>query len=300
MRKYLFSLLSGVLLMAASSAYSLNIFACSPEWGALAQEIGGEKVQVKTATTARQDVHHIQAKPSLIAAMRNADMVFCTGGGLEEGWLPILLTQVGKHQLQPGGEASLMASDHVKMLEVPQILDRSQGHIHAGGNPHIHTSPHNIAIVAAVFAAKIAVLDSANAAYYNSRYQNFSARWQTAIKKWEQGSVRLKGAKIAVQHGNWIYLTNWLGLDVVTSLEPKPGVSPSTGHLAEVLAILRQKPVKVVIYAAYENSSPSEWLSEKAGIKSVRLPFTVGGNEESGDLFSLFDSTIELLNNNIR
>ncbi len=293
MRKIILSLLLAVIPSLANA--TVNIFACEPEWGALAREIGGDKVEVKNATTAQQDTHHIQAKPSLMAAMRKADMVFCTGAELEIGWLPVILTQAGNTKVQPGNDGSLMAADYVQKLEVPTRLDRADGDVHPAGNPHIQTDPRNIAAVAGVFVKKLSALDPADAAYYESRYQDFSKRWQTAIEKWQADAASLRGMPIAVQHSAWAYLVNWLGLNVVVPLEPKPGIPPTSSYLAEVLAKVQARPVKMVIYAPFEDASPSKWLSEKANIPAVQLPFTVGGNEQAKDLFGLFDSTIAIL-----
>ncbi|MEJ0062135.1 MAG: zinc ABC transporter substrate-binding protein [Alphaproteobacteria bacterium] len=283
------------LTMAKPALAALHIFACEPEWAALAEEIGGDKIEVTRATNARQDVHHIQAKPSLMAGIRQADMVFCTGAELEIGWLPILLTQAGNSKIQPGNEASFMAADYVRKLEVPARLDRADGDVHPAGNPHIQTDPRNIAVVAKALADKLAAIDPANAAFYQARYQDFAARWQDAMARWEREAAPLHGMKIAVQHEAWAYLVDWLKLDVVAALEPKPGVPPTSGYLAEVLEKVQRQPVKAVIYASFEDDGPSQWLHQKTGVPAVALPFTVGGDDAAKDLFGLFDSTMVLL-----
>lgn len=289
--------LIALLLMAVTPAHALTIFACEPEWASLAKEIGGDKVEVKTASTAKQDVHHIQAKPSLIAAIRQADMLFCTGAELEIGWLPVLQAQAGSEQVQVGGEGYFMASDHVKKLEVPTRLDRAEGDVHAAGNPHIQLDPRNIALVADAFAQKLVKLDSANAAYYHSRLADFQKRWKVAMVRWEAEASNLKGMPVTVQHTTLSYLANWLGLEVVAPLEPKPGVPPTSGYLAEVLGKAKAQNVKAILYAVYEDDAPSKWLAERTNIPLVQLPFTVGGSEKVTDLFSLFDETIMQLKN---
>ena len=173
MKKYIITILAGVLFVIPSLANAaVNIFACEPEWAALAREIGGEKVEVFSATSAQQDPHHIRARPSLIAAMRKADLVICSGGGLEEGWLPILLQRAGE-KLQKGGSGSLMATDYVKILEKPEVLDRSLGHLHAEGNPHLHLNPHNILSVASELNERLKIIDSANISTYQSSFNSF-------------------------------------------------------------------------------------------------------------------------------
>ncbi|MFN3398356.1 MAG: metal ABC transporter solute-binding protein, Zn/Mn family, partial [Sulfurimicrobium sp.] len=189
-----------LLAVAAPASAALNILACEPEWGALAGELGGDKVNVYDATNAYQDPHHIQAKPSLLARARNADMVVCTGAQLEIGWLPILLQQSGNPKIQPGKPGYFEAARFVRMLEVPARLDRADGDVHPGGNPHIQTDPRNIALVATGLAKQLAQADPVNAAWYQARYQAFSGRWQLAMARWEKEAAPLRGVAIVVQH----------------------------------------------------------------------------------------------------
>jgi zinc/manganese transport system substrate-binding protein len=285
-----------LLLTGIAPAYAnLNVFACEPEWGALSSEIGGDKVSIYTATTGGQDPHLIQARPSLIAKMRNADILVCTGAELEIGWLPMLESQASNAKIQPGAPGSFFATNFVNLLEAPAALDRALGDIHAAGNPHVQTDPRNILTVAKAMGARFAQLDGANASYYQSRLADFEQRWNAALAKWAAQAAPLKGTPIAVQHLSWVYMENWLGLKRVIPLEPKPGVPASSGYLAEVLQRLQQQPAKFVIRAAYEDSRPSEFVAEKAGIPAIVLPFTVGGTDGAKDLFSLYDDTISRL-----
>ena len=295
--KNLFKVFSiSVMLISAQSAHAaLNVFACEPEWGALAHELGGDKVTVFTATNAMQDVHHIEAKPSLVAQLRKADLLVCTGSELEIGWLPVLLRQAGNNNVLAGKPGNFEAAHYVHMLEVPSRLDRADGDVHPGGNPHIQTDPRNIAKVGDALSQRLAELDSPNTAFYQARHQDFAKRWQDAMKRWETQASALKGVAIVVQHKGFPYLEDWLGLHEVATLEPKPGVEPTSSHLSEVLAQLQRQPAKMVIRAAYNSDRPSQWLSEKAKIPAVSLPFTVGGSERAKDLFSLFDDTVQRL-----
>jgi len=295
MRKLLIGavLLSG---LAATPAYAnLSVFACEPEWGALSTEIGGDKVDVYTATTGQQDPHQIQARPSLIARARGADVTVCDGAELEIGWLPMIIQQSNNSKIAPGQPGSFEATRYVHLLEQPTALDRAQGDIHAAGNPHIQTDPRMMLPVAKALAARFAQLDGANAAYYQGREADFEKRWTAAIAKWTAEAAPLKGTAIAVQHHAWIYMENWLGLHEVVPLEPKPGVPPSSGYLAEVLQKLQAQPVKFVIRAAYEDDRPSEFIASKANIPAIALPFTVGGTDNAKDLFSLYEDTIHLM-----
>ncbi len=273
----------------------LNVFASVPEWGALAEELGGEQVKVYTATNALQDPHHIEARPSLIARARTADLVVATGAELEVGWLPLVLQQSGNARVQPGKAGYFEAAQYVRMLDKPARLDRADGDVHPGGNPHIQTDPRNIARVAAPLAARLAELDPANAAAYQARHKAFLSRWSTAIANWERQAAPLRGLPILVQHKAFAYLEDWLGLKQIAALEPKPGVEPTTAHLSAVLAKLQQQPVKMVLRAAYQSDRASQWIAERARINVVVLPFTVGGDEAAKDLFGLFEDTIQRL-----
>jgi len=293
MLKIIVTLMLGAFSLPALA--SLNILACEPEWGALASELGGDRVTVYNATSAMQDPHHIQARPSLLARARNADLLACTGAELETGWLPILLRQSGNAKIQPGKAGYFEAASYVPKLEIPVRLDRAEGDVHATGNPHIQTDPRNIAVVADALAKRLSQLDPANTAHYQARHKAFADKWQAAIQRWEKQAAPLKGIPVVVQHKAFPYLSRWLGLREVAALEPKPGVEPSSSHLSEVLAQLARQPVKMVLRAAYQDGRSSEWLAERAKIHAVTLPFTVGGSERAQDLFGLFDDTIQKL-----
>jgi zinc/manganese transport system substrate-binding protein len=280
---------------AAPALAVLNVLATVPEWGALVDELGGDKVKVYVATNALQDPHHIEAKPSLIARARSADLVVATGAELEIGWLPLVLQQSGNPAIKPGKPGYFEAAPYVNLLDKPTRLDRAEGDVHPGGDPHIQTDPRNIAKVAGPLAARLAELDPPNAAWYQARYKAFSERWNAAIVKWEKQGGPLRGVKIVVQHKGFTYLQAWLGLDVIAALEPKPGVEPTTAHLSEVLELLQRQPAKMVVRAAYLNDRPSQWIAERAKINVVVLPSTVGGDDAAKDLYGLFDDTITRL-----
>jgi len=280
------------LLLIVRSAAAVDVFACEPEWAALAQELGGDRVEVFTASAALQDPHRIEARPTLIAKLRQADLLVCTGADLETGWLPMLLRKASNDRVQPGKPGHFLAAQHVPLKEIPARLDRAEGDVHAFGNPHIQTDPRNIAKVAQALAQRLAQIDASQSAFYAERHQAFAARWQAAMQRWEQQAAPLRGVPVVVQHKSWVYLQDWLGLVEVATLEPKPGIPPSSGYLAEVLTQLHRQPARMVIRAAYQDGRSSEWLSKQAGIPAVELPFTVGGNDNPQELFALFDGTL--------
>ncbi len=295
MKQFLCAAALAAAAIATPAYANLNVFACEPEWGALATEIGGERVSVYNATIGGQDPHQAQARPSLIARARAANISVCTGAELEVAWLPLIVQQSGNNRLAAGQPGAFQATSAVRLLERPTSVDRSQGDIHAGGNPHIQTDPRNLVSVSRALAQRFAQIDPANASDYAARQADFERRWNAALANWAQRASPLRGVRIAVQHRNWVYLLNWLGMIEGVALEPQPGVPPSSGHLAQVLRRLETTPVHFVIRAAYEDSRPSEFIAQRARIPAVLLPFTVGGTPQATNLFTLYDDTISRL-----
>ena len=292
----LFILLAALALPAQAA---LNVLATVPEWAALAKEIGGDKVNATAATTALQDPHRIDARPSLIARARNADLLLATGAELEVGWLPVIQRESGNARIQPGQPGYFEAAAHVRMLEVPDRLDRAEGDVHAAGNPHIQTDPRNFLAVGEALAARLAQVDPANAAAYRAGPAAFAERWQARIRQWEAPAAPLKGVAVVSQHKAWAYLHDWLGLREVAALEPKPGVEPSVAHLARVRDQTAASRPRMVIRAAYNPSRPAEWFAQEARVPAVVLPFTVGA-AEADDLTALFETTVQRLLKAIR
>jgi zinc/manganese transport system substrate-binding protein len=296
MKYALFSAVMALTAMAASPASAnLNVFACEPEWGALASEIGGDHVDVYTATVGGQDPHQVQARPSLIARARTANVSVCTGAELEVGWLPLIIQQSGNNRIAPGQPGAFETTSAVRLLERPASVDRAQGDIHAGGNPHVQTDPRNMIPISRAMAQRFAQLDPSNAQTYQTRQADFERRWNAALARWQQRAAPLRGVSIAVQHHSWPYMTSWLGMREVVALEPRPGVPASAGYLAQVLQRLQTQPARFVIRAAYEDPRSGDFINQRAHIPAVTLPFTVGGTQGATNLFTLYDDTITRL-----
>ena len=284
------------MLMGAVPAHAaLKVLATTADWAALTRELGGDKVDVYAATTAFQDVHRVDAKPSLVARARSADLVVASGAQLEIGWLPVLLQESGNPHIQVGQPGYFEATSTVQLLEVPSSVDRSMGDVHPQGNPHLQLDPHNIATIAKALTARLAQLDSKDAQYFESRGADFQSRWQQAITGWEQKAAPLKGVTVVVIHRDQSYLCHWLGLNNVAAIEPKPGLPPSAGYLGQLVAQLTAAPPKMILRNAYNDPKAAEWLAERVHAPVVLLPFSVGGTPEAKDLFGLFDDTINRL-----
>ncbi|MEW6562646.1 MAG: zinc ABC transporter substrate-binding protein [Pseudomonadota bacterium] len=295
--KTLLNILSAALLLACAlpAQAALNVFACEPEWAALVQELAGDKASVYAATNALQDPHRVDARPSLIAKARRAQLVVCTGAELETAWLPVILREAGNPDVAPGKPGYFEAASQVAMREVPSRLDRAEGDIHPFGNPHIQLDARNFLPIAQALTQRLAALDPANAATYRARLDTFSQKWREALLRWEKQAAPLKGVAIVVQHKAFPYLEAWLGMKEVAALEPKPGMEPSAAYLSQLVGQLQQHPAKMILRAGYQSPKSSDWLAERTQLKIVTLSFSVGGSDAAKDLFGLFDDTLARL-----
>ena len=272
----------------------IDVFACEPEWAALVKELGGDRLNVYSATTSMQDSHHIQARPSLIAKARRADLLVCSGAELESGWLPLLLRKSGNASIQPNQPGYFMAADYIEKRDVPEKLDRSMGDVHAEGNPHIHTSPENILLVADALYERLGEIDAENRADYLARYQSFEKQWRQSLEQWKAKAAVLSGVNIVTHHTYWTYLNEWAGMHVLATLEPVAGVSPSSSYLAKVKKQLSQQKPKMILHVSYVSDRPSQWLAEQTGSPVVALPATV--DFQGGQTLSQwFDDVIQRL-----
>ena len=288
-------LILSIFLVPVSASADLKVFACEPEWAALADEIGGDIVESYSATTALQDPHYIQARPSLIAKVRNADLVFCSGAQLEIGWLPALLQKANNRKVLPGNDGYMEASSFVLRLDPTANLDRAKGDIHPQGNPHVQTNPHNIAAVARALNDRLSKIDPLNTTSYEENLERFIGKWERAISRWEDAAAPLRGKRAITHHKSWVYLLRWLGIEEVENLEAIPGLPPTATHLGKLTSEFAEGGADVIIRAPYQHAKPSEWLSERTGIPATILPLSVGGTEGATDLFALFDDIIARL-----
>jgi zinc/manganese transport system substrate-binding protein len=290
-------ILSVVACLAAVTPASaaLKVLATTPDWAALTTELGGERVNVYAATNPLQDVHRVEAKPSLVARARSADLVVATGAELEVGWLPVLVQESGNAQIHPGSPGYFEVASQVRLLDVPSSVDRSMGDVHPQGNPHVQLDPRNIAAIAQGLTARLSALDPGGTAYYQGRGTEFQARWTQAMARWDERAAPLKGVTVVVIHKDQVYLCHWLGLREVAAIEPKPGVPPSAGYLAELVTKLTAAPPRLILRNAYNDPKAVEWLAGKINVPIVLLPFSVGGTPQAKDLIGLFDDTINRL-----
>ena len=269
----------------------LSVFACEPEWAALTEELAGEHAKVFAATHAGQDPHYVQARPSLIARLRSADLAVCTGAELETGWMPMLQRRARNPRVLSGKPGYFEATQQVALLEKPAKLDRAEGDVHGDGNPHIQLDPRRVLEVAKALSSRLQQLDPGNIPAYESRLQGFVTQWKSSIERWQAQAEALKGKRAVVHHREWVYLLDWLGMQRAGSLEPKPGIPPNLAHLAD----LKKQQADLIILSPTNDTKPSAWLQEQTGMPVVVLPHTVGAVPDSDDLFALFDEIVRRL-----
>ena len=284
----LIGLLFGLLLVGTAQA-KLNVFACEPEWAALVTELAGEQAEVFAATHAGQDPHHVQARPSLIARLRSADLAVCTGAELETGWMPMLQRRARNPRVLPGQPGYFEATGAVTLLEKPAALDRAEGDVHGEGNPHVQLDPRRMLEIAEALSERLQQIDAVNSTLYLRRWQDFAARWQVALARWQGEVAALRGKRVVVHHQEWVYLLDWLGVQRVGSLEPKPGIPPNMAHLAQ----LKQQSADLILLSPLNDKKPSDWLQSQMGIPAIVLPHTVGAVPGSDDLFSFFETIVK-------
>lgn len=291
-------LLCLVLLILGAPAHAQTIFACEPEWGALTRALLPQ-ARVFVATHALQDPHHIEARPSLIAHMRAADAAICTGADLEAGWLPTLQQRSGNARIQPGAQGLFLAASAVRLIDFPiaGLVLPFDGDIHPGGNPHLHADPRNIVPIARRWAERLQALFPHEHAAIGLRLKAFEADWSEQLARWQVRADRLKGMKVVVQHTSFAYLLAWLGAQPLADLEPRPGLSPTPGHLNKLLALIREQRPEAIVINSYQDARAAHWLARQMGgrIPVVQLPATLNTDDSARAISDWFDHLLSAL-----
>ena len=286
------SALVACTLWSAGAAHALAVFACEPEWAALVRQLA-PAADVRSATHARQDPHHIEARPGLIAQLRRADLAVCTGAGMEVGWLPMLQQRAGNARVQDGAAGMFFAAEQVTLIDARPAAGGNpfEGDVHAAGNPHVHLDPRRLLQVAAALGKRLEQVDPAGAEGYRARTAAFQSDWAARIAQWERRAVPLRGLRVAAQHSTFAYLWRWLGIEQVADLEPKPGVPPTPGHLQKLLEATRGSPPRAIVVAAYHDVRGAQWLAQQLGApaKVLQLPSTVTEEAPTDTLAGFYD-----------
>jgi zinc/manganese transport system substrate-binding protein len=289
-----------LLTMAPTAHAALNVFACMPEWGSLAREIGGPATKVFVAVSPLENPETVTLRPSIIGELRDANLVVCTGGGLENSWLDPALARAQNPKIQAGTPGYFMASTFVKLIKdddapPPAAAPGAPEHAHDEGNPHFQGDPIRIRGVALQLAKRMSDLDPAGAAGYTDRAKAFTSNLSKVAAELKQKAAALKGVSVIIQHDDVAYTVEWLGMDAAEAIEPEPGVAPGPARLAEVLKTARAGNVKIVAYAAYLDPKPSRYIATEAKLPLVKLPFTIGGTPEAKDFPSFYRDTVQRL-----
>ncbi|MCD6051444.1 MAG: troA [Verrucomicrobia bacterium] len=293
--KRIFTILLSALLGSALSAQaaSLEVVATTPDLGSIAMSIGGDKVHVTSLARGTEDPHFVDAKPSFARILNKADVLIEGGAELEIGWLPPLVDNARNRKIARGGEGRVDASEGVALLDIPAgKVDRSQGDVHAGGNPHYLLDPDNGKIVAKHLAAHFSKVDPANAAVYSKNLGVFEMALDAKAKEWSGLLQAHQGAKVVTYHKSFEYFAHHFGFVVVGQIESKPGIEPSPTYINSLIPKMKEASVKLVIVEPNRSKKTSEYVATSIGVPVVYLPILVGGNDEATDYIKLIDSNV--------
>jgi len=289
-------LICGSVLTSSAEAKKLNVITATTDLAALAQEVGGDKIDVESIAKGYQDPHFVEAKPSFLLKLRHADLLVVVGLDLEIGWLPPLITQSGNPKIQPASSGYLDASQFAEILEKPEgPVSRAMGDVHPLGNPHYWLDPDNGRRIAKGISNRLAEMDPSDAAYFQQRFQDFDKRLSAAEQNWDAQMKAYRGRKVVTYHKSWPNFAKHFGLDVVGYIEPRPGIPPTPGHTIDLIQQMKRDNVKVIMVEPYfDLKTPNNIASATGGRVLVMLP-SVGGEKEVTDYFKLFDYDIALL-----
>jgi ABC-type Zn uptake system ZnuABC Zn-binding protein ZnuA len=285
-----------LVLPGKAEAKKLNVVTATTDLAALAQEVGGDKINVESMAKGYQDPHFVEAKPSFLLRLRQADLLVVVGLQLEIGWLPPLITQSGNSRIQVGANGYLDASQFAEILEIPQgTVTRAMGDVHPLGNPHYWLDPNNGRRVAKGLAAKFAEMDPEDSAYFQQRFQDFDRRLNEASKKWLEEMKPFRGRKVVTYHNSLPNFAKYFGLDVAGFVEPRPGIPPTPSHTFDLTNMMKREHVKVIMVEPYFDRKTPDSIARDAGGVVVEYMPSVGGAKEITNYFQLFDYNIGLL-----
>ena len=293
--KKIFITLFVLLAAAIPSEAKLNVVATLPDFGALAREVGGDKVDVTVLAKPTEDPHFVDARPSFVVALRNADALIDGGAELEIGWLPPLLQNARNPKIDNGKPGRIVASQGVRLMNVPGTVTRAAGDVHVLGNPHFTTDPIIAKAVAQHIAQAFSALDSPNAAAYDANYKKFEATINARLQQWGTAMLPFKGQPIVAYHDSWPYFAHRFGVSIDIFLEPKPGIPPSPSHLAEVIAQMKGQHIKAIIVEPFHDRKIAERVASATGAKVVDFAQFPGGLPGTDTYVELIDKLVSNL-----
>jgi zinc/manganese transport system substrate-binding protein len=261
----------------------------------IVQRIGKDHVEVVSLARGDYNPHVIIPKPSYIAKVRRADLLIINGGQLEIGWLPQIIKQANNGVVQPGERGFLDLSMSVHLIDVPTSVSRELGDVHPEGNPHFFTDPDNIPVIAKAITERLSELDPDNKAFYEANNKELYNQWQGKMKVWEEKLKPFKGEKIVEYHKIFDYFLDRFGFVLVGTIEPLPGIPPTTKHIADIEKLIEREHVKYILQDVYNPQDASLYLAKKLNVKLVILPHDVGSVKEGDNVFSVFDEIVRRL-----
>ncbi|HMG95891.1 MAG TPA: metal ABC transporter substrate-binding protein [Gemmatimonadaceae bacterium] len=288
----------GVIAFAASTppaSAHLRVVATTPDLASVAREIGGDKVNVVALAKPTEDPHYVDAKPSHIVTLNRADALIEGGAELELGWLPPLLENSRNSKISAGAPGRIVASDGVKMLEIPTSFDRSKGDVHSLGNPHFMIDPVTVRIIARNIANHFAQIDPKSAATYNGNLARFNTKLDAKYADWQRQLAPYRGARIVTYHKDFVYLAQRFGLTIVDELEPKPGIAPSPAHLAQVIGKMKSTNAKVILVQPFQNRKTAETVARQTGAVVLDVPQQPGAVPNTTTYFDMMDNLVKTL-----
>ena len=295
------TLLAVLACAAPALASPPKVVTTTEDLAALVREVGGDKVAVDAMAKGYQDPHFVEAKPSFILKLHDADLLVVIGRELEIGWLPPLLTQSRNPKIQVGGAGYLDASTGVRILEIPTgQITRAMGDVHPSGNPHYWLDPDNGRIIARSIATALARISPADQAYFDQRYADFDRRLSEAQKRWAAAMAPYKDTKVVTYHRSWANFTERFGLNVIGYVEPKPGIPPSPSHTIDLIGEMKRQGVKLILVEPYFDLKTPESIAREVGGKVMVLTPSVGGVKEAGNYIALFDYNVNLLTGTLK
>lgn len=270
----------------------LNVVATLPDYAALASEIGGDKIELTVLAKPTEDSHFVDPRPSFVVKLRSADVLIEGGAELEIGWLPPLLQNARNAKIETGGPGRVVASQGIRLMNVPANATRAEGDVHAMGNPHFMVDPIIAKAVAQHIAQAFSTADSANAAAYQANEKKFEATIDAKLQEWGAKMLPFKGANVVAYHDSWVYFAHRFGLTIDTFLEAKPGIPPSPSHLAEVIARMKAQKSKAILVEPFHNRKIAEKVAASTGAKVVDFAQFPGALPNTGSYVALIDALV--------
>ena len=288
MKRFLLVLFFPLALFA-----ELNVAVSYPYIGAIAKSIGGDNIKVTVLAKGNWDPHFVVPRPSLIAQLRRSDALIINGAQLEIGWMPALIRRSSNRKVMPNASSFLDLSQNVQLIQKPQVVDRSLGDVHPAGNPHFHLDPDNILIISNVMKRFLTKIDPSNAGQYEKNYELFKDEWSKNIRSWDTLMSEKKGLEVVQFHDVFAYFNRRYGIKTIGTIEPFPGISPSSKHTLKLISLIKEKKPYLLMHDVYHSTKSAEYIHDKTGLKMMKTPHDIEALDSVETLKSLFDYIVE-------